>query len=156
MNIVNKSKKKDIRIAIYANLPSGGAYNLFKKNVKFLNDQELFSVIKIFNLEPKPIEVKNLLHYLISILSIKFNSRKLAKTINNSFDVALIYHSWITKSPIILRYLNIPTIYVCHEPPREFYDQSLKKIKTAKEKLVDCIRYPVKLIDFNNIKKSMG
>ncbi|MBI4056640.1 MAG: glycosyltransferase family 4 protein [Elusimicrobia bacterium] len=49
--------------------------------------------------------------------------RAMAQTIHRrGYDVAYVHHCRYTQSPSILRYLKIPTVYFCQDPPRGLYE----------------------------------
>jgi glycosyltransferase involved in cell wall biosynthesis len=89
-------------------------------------------------------------HYLYIIFAIPYNNYKIAHGMNKS-KVLLAYQSWVTKSPIIIRKSIVPVIYICHETPREFYDEEYIKTFSIKEKIVNYIGTIIKKIDMRNI-----
>ena len=133
-----------IKVAVFENLSSGGARNLMISNLKYLNKQKNVQ-LSIFKSSSK---INNFIEYLDYIYWKGFKeAKKTAEIINKKNDILLLYHSWITKTPYILKYINIPTIYICHEGLREFYDPALTRKKTIKSLISDYIRYPLFYID---------
>lgn len=154
------------KIALFHNLRSGGAkrtlkelfkristryeidvYSLnfnSKKDFNFANKIELFSfpLTKNFLLLQKRI--------LFDLLNLH---RNIAEQINNgNYDLVYVGHDIFTKSPYILRFLKRPSVYFCHEPPREFYEDNQIFSTTLKYKLVNLLRLPLKYIDKTNVK----
>ena len=123
-----------MRIAVFHNLPAGGAKRVAFEFIKRLvdthevdlyvydNTSEKFN--NLSSLVDKKILVNGgnesrvkLLGRLISIYRARLASKKMSLLINNgSYDLALIMQCKITNSPYLLRYLDIPSLYVCHEP----------------------------------------
>lgn len=145
---MTKLNKKVNSIAIYHNLPSGGAKEIFELQSSFLSKKSKTKIYSDSYLQPK-----NFLHYLyIALLYIPLVHRKLARKISSENDVLVAYQNWITNSPPLLRYVTIPTIYICHESMREYYDKSHIDLQTVKERLINSIRLPVKVMDYLNVK----
>ncbi len=135
-------------IAIFSNLPSGGASEMAKENIQYLKQKANISFISEENLYPK-----NILDYLyICIFNLKKLHRQLARKISKENDVIIAYHSWLTKSPYILRYSSLPKIYICQEVMREYYDDRHINNQTLKDKIINIIRMPVKYIDKSNLR----
>lgn len=137
-----------ISIAIFSNLPSGGAQELYKSNVshfkKVTRVREYCEGIK---------KTANLFDYLyVSLVKLPIYCKKISEQISSNYKVLVVYHSWITKSPYILRYSKLPTIYICHEPMREYSDPEHIRLQTFKEKIINCIRLPIKYVDKKNLK----
>ena len=78
----------------------------------------------------------------------------LAKTINKNFDTVFVNHDYFTKSPYLLRYLKKKSIYLCQEPPREFYEPAKFHAPNLKDRIANTLRYPIKIIDKSNVKKA--
>ncbi len=151
-NSLSPTKNK-IRLALYENLPSGGAKYLMLQNLNFLQNK-MDLIIDKFSFEPLPDYFNNFLRYLKYIyISSPFISKHIATYINNNYDILLVYHSWLTKSPYFLRNIKIPTIYICHESLREFYEFEVRRSWSLKDYFVNLCRYPLKTIDINNIRK---
>ncbi len=136
------------RIAIFSNLPSGGARELYDSNIRYLKSHYVVSEINETIFKPS-----NFFEYLyISLISIPKFYKNLSRTIDQDFDLILAYHSWITKSPSILKYSKLPKIYICHEPMREYTDNLHIQNQTLKESIINIIRIPIKIQDKNNLK----
>lgn len=77
--------------------------------------------------------------------------KKIAIEINKNYDRIFITHDYFTKSPFLLRYLKIESIYICQEPPREFYEPWEIHSSSLKEIIANLLRVPIKIIDKENI-----
>ncbi len=140
--------RTNTRISIYANLPSGGAKQTYKTTLKYLSKKYSIHLLK----EPK-YQINNIFSYLyISLIKSPSSQYQLAS--KNISKITLCYQSWLVNSPSILRYLNTPVIYICHETPREYYDKDYIKIHSFKEKIINIIRIPIKYLDLYNVKAS--
>lgn len=133
-------------LVVYTNLPSGGAYELYKSNINYLSRHFKITTITDRNIKPK-----NLIDYLYKCLIIIPRMHKNYLKRISANNILIAYHSWLTKSPHILRYANIPKVYICHEPMREYYDKEHIKLQSIKEKLINIIRLPLKFIDKSNV-----
>lgn len=153
-NLISKVKSPVIyqgKLVIYNNLPSGGA----RQTLRSLNDY-------IRNLKPLTIngtskKPKNILHYMkIAIIDNFFEDLRLSRQILST-DKLICFQSWLIKTPFILWLAKTAsTIYICHEPPLEYYDQTNINTKNLKQVLIDFIRLPIKWLDFWNISNYKG
>lgn len=138
-------------ISIYSDLPSGGANRLYLSN--YLSLKKVFNV-KVLKDPLNSQIIRNIfVYYLYIYIVIPFNNKKLIPILNKS-SALLAYPSWITKSPVIMRFSKVPVIYVCHEPPREFYDNNYIRLFSIKDKIVNYIGLLIKNIDRSNIRKT--
>lgn len=138
----------DKKIYLYSNLPSGGAskiFNLVKENLVG------YEIVNVKGLKVKP---KNIFDYLLkSIFWNTLNDYRLAKSINKS-DILICFQSWLVNSPPILRFVKTnKIIFICHEPLREYYDNYLLSNKSIKERAIDILKYPIKIIDKLSISR---
>lgn len=54
--------------------------------------------------------------------------RAIARQIDDSgYDVALIAPDQLTNAPAILQFLQVPTVFYCHDPLRRIYDPPIKR-----------------------------
>jgi len=123
-----------MRIAFFHNLPSGGAKRCAFELIQFLSknhtvdlyiyDQHAEDFLDIRQLVNKTILIPRGNTYgekgikrLISLNTVRIASKKIAQLINEgNYDIALIMQCKVSNSPFVLRYLNIPSLYFCHEP----------------------------------------
>jgi glycosyltransferase involved in cell wall biosynthesis len=138
-------------IAIYEDLPSGGAKRLCNSLVKKLSNTYTILVA------PKNdyvTHISNIFKYYWYVFMILPKTNKILVEKINKTKILIAFQSWVTKSPIIMKNIKIPVVYICHEPPREFYDEDYIKTFTLKEKLVNFIGLIIKYLDKNNITKT--
>jgi glycosyltransferase involved in cell wall biosynthesis len=144
-----------MKIAIYHNIPDGGAKRALFYFTKILAEQghildlftfngegeqyfQLGSYVKKMFTRPSPIvpmasggyplitNICNVQRQIKNIQRIRTVSQEFAGQINSDdYDVAFVTHCRYFQSPNILRYLMIPTIYYCQEPFRRFYEPSI-------------------------------
>lgn len=136
-------------IAIYENLPSGGAKTLFLSNRKYL-----LKKYNIKNINDKRFTTKfnGILGYLYYIYLKQYLIQKQLNSKLSSVKLLISYHTWVSKSPLILRQRIVPEIYICHEPPREYYDKQVISVSSLKDRIVNLLRSGIKNIDRRNIK----
>lgn len=123
-----------MHIALFHNLPSGGAKRAVYEFIKHLSkvhevDLYIYDIKAEDFLDIRPLVRNTILvdggetsgvkgvGRLISINRVRTASKKTARLINEGkYDVALVMQCKVTNSPYVLRYLNIPSLYFCHEP----------------------------------------
>ncbi len=136
------------KVIVYSNLPSGGASMMEKILTK-----EIKKVTEVRTIDDRVIRPKSFINYLIACLVfLPILHKRLARYINKEFDVLVAHHSWMTKSPHILRYFRGAKIYICQELLREYYDVEHIKAQSLKERLINTIRLPIKYLDKTNLK----
>src|SRR4030042_6928271 len=141
-----------MRIAIYHNLPSGGAKRSLYEMTRYLsqshkidvfslscadhNFADLHSLVDnyvVFQFPPlpkfhSPFGRLNQLIYLINLLRLDLIDRSIANRIDNGrYDAVFVHHCLYRQSPGVLRFLRTPTIYYCQEPPRWIYDPTIPR-----------------------------
>lgn len=132
---------------VYSNLPSGGAKKLMVLNNKLFKKKYIIKYITDSFIKPR-----NFLDYLYLILcKVPIIHRDFSSKIDVKNDVLIANHTWLTKSPHILRYYSGKKIYICHEAPREYYDEKHKLTQTVKDRIINILRYPIKFIDKKNL-----
>lgn len=138
-----------MRIAFFHNLPAGGAKRVAFEFIQLLvnkhqvdlytydstsedfNDVSSLVDKKVFVNGGNESRIK-VVGRLISIYQARTASKKMSKLINEGgYDLALVMQCKITNSPFLLRYLNIPSLYVCHEPAAKINEPHYNK-KTQK------------------------
>ena len=167
-------------IAVFHNLPLGGAKRTIYEEVKFLSrkynvdlyeysstDESVWCLEDLvknvyryeFQIEQNPKGVvKRLLRDLRNFISLPLLCNKIAKDIDSrNYDIVLVHADKFTQAPFVLRYLKTPTLYFCQEYLRMVYeeelsvDKNLKGIKYFYEQLTRFIR---KNIDKKNIEST--
>jgi glycosyltransferase involved in cell wall biosynthesis len=146
------TRREALRIAIYHNLPSGGAKrSLFEMAQRLASDHELhvytlacaehdFADLRPFvtshHVAPftpspllhRPLGRLNQLIYLLDLLRLNRLDRAVAAQIDEgAYDVVFVHHCRYRQSPALLRYLKTPSLYYCQEPPRWLYDPPISR-----------------------------
>jgi len=139
------------KIAVVGDLPSGGGELMYKAHLSELRKKYHVTVYR----GSKNKRPTNIVAYYKRVLSDIFKNYKLSDKINKNYDIVIAYQSWITKSPIIFPWINIPIVYICNEVPREHYDVELRKTYNIKEWIINnLLLLPIKIIDYLNINNS--
>lgn len=135
-----------MKIAVFHNLPSGGAKRALHGYVSYLKDQG--NVVDVYvpstaneeflpledvsnNLEVFPVEktrsgsIYSAFKYVspiiknISLRDLELTQKRIAETINSKdYDVVLSEQDQYTMAPFFLKYVKHPTVYYCPQPPR--------------------------------------
>ncbi len=111
-----------MKIAIFTDLPFGGAHVATQELISHLSKKHQ---LKEFNLSFS-VPQNRLLSDLYALTTARSFQKKLARKINQNFDLALVSHTRFFQAPWILRYLTIPTAFLCQEPTRAFFEDFLK------------------------------
>ncbi len=121
-----------MKIAFVHNLPNGGAkracydfINGLVRNHKvdlFYIDKSSESFLDLRKIVNNSFyfdgpTILNGLNYFVSLFKANSVYKKIAKQIDsNDYDVVFVNPCKVTIAPLVLRYLNTPTCYYCHEP----------------------------------------
>lgn len=159
MSMINKQNK----IAIYHNLPPGGGMRMIDNIV--LRYKDLYDIDLFVIGEKEPLRVRGAntqftkvspwngflprmiwIYFVLPIIH-----KNVACQIAQNYKVILITHDYFTKSPYLLRYLNLKNIYLCQESQREFYEPWNIHAPSIKEKIANFFRLPIKYIDRTNV-----
>lgn len=141
-----------MRIALFHNLPSGGAKRTVLEQIKRLAERhqvDLYSLstadhsfcdltryvgkvrVRRFVRLPRlssPLGRLNQGIRTLDILRINSLMRQLANEINSErYDIALVHPCRYTTSPSILRYLNIPSLYYRHDVVRSIHEPQVAR-----------------------------
>ncbi len=136
-----------MKIAVFHNLPSGGGKRFLDEVVSGLREKHNVSIF-----HPKKERFKNYIHYLFyAYYSSPRIHKEIAKSIDSkNFDLVFVNPDYITKAPYLLKFLKTRSFYLCHEEPREFYNDRKYLTSTLKLKIVNFFRKPLQLIDKQN------
>lgn len=155
-----------MRIAVYHNLPSGGAKRALYEIVRLLNQKHIFDVhtlssaaigyqclrhfckeftvypFKPFPLASSPFGRLNQGIRTVDLIRLQVLQKRIAHQIDaGHYDVVFVNHCQYTQSPGILQFLKTPTVYFCHEPPRVIYEPAMlrpyTKLSTF-QRIVNC------------------
>ncbi len=141
-----------MKIAVYYNLPSGGAkrsihewlkravkqhqvdvYTLSSADHDYLDLRPLAHTHKIFPFTPSrripsPFGRLNAGMYVIDLLRLRKVQRVIAAEIDrDQYDVVFAHPDRYTNSPGLLRYLHTPSVYYCQDPLRRVYDPPIER-----------------------------
>ena len=114
-----------MKLAIYYDLPYGGAYRTMEEILKILKKRH--EVVEFHNppITTLPLP-KRLLQDFESLIFQRFKQKQQAKEIDNqNFDLVFVSHDKHLQSPWILRYLMTPTVFLCQEPTRSYFEKFL-------------------------------
>jgi glycosyltransferase involved in cell wall biosynthesis len=136
-----------LKIAVYHNLPSGGAKRSLYEMLRRLAGRHYIDVYTLssaehdfcdlrpysqhysvapFRASPllrRPFGRLNQLIYLSDLMRLDRIDRQLADQIDRAqYDVVFVHHCRYRQSPALLRFLKTPAVYYCQEPPRWIYD----------------------------------
>ena len=137
-----------MKIAIYYNLPSGGAKRILFEQVKYLSRKHDIDVYTLslfkenflslkpyskhyynydFKIESKlPFFLARLYEDYNNFVSLRMLHKKIAQDIDSrGYDLAFIHTDVLTESPYLLRFLKIPKVYYCEELVRIAYEKKL-------------------------------
>jgi glycosyltransferase involved in cell wall biosynthesis len=140
---------KKMKIAVYHNLPSGGAKRMMYEIIRHLSEVHEFDVFtynssnhdfadirpyvknhqqfdfKTSGLFSSPFGRFNQLVRLVDLIRIQNLDRKIAAVIENGqYDLVWVNPCQIQNSPSILRHIKkIPSVFICQEPLRILYEQ---------------------------------
>ena len=138
-----------LRIAVYHNLPAGGAkrtvhdmvrglsrthhldcYTLGCSCHEFCDIGSYVQRTKVYPFEATPLLRSpwgraNALLRLRDMARLTRLAKRVAADIDaGGYDVALVHPSQFTQAPPLLRFLRLPSVYFCHEPLRRLYEPS--------------------------------
>lgn len=148
------TKKK---LAIIHNLSKGGSVRVLEEQNKLLSKKynlQIFSPQKYKASNGNSVaKILTYLKYLYWTLPKEY--LKISKIVNSdSFSAAIIHHDSYVKTPLALQWINIKTIYILHEPPREFYEPIDYHAPLIKDKIIFYFRLPIYIIDKILTKKA--
>lgn len=115
-----------MKIAVYHDLPFGGAHIAMEEILKRLSQKHEIRVFNNQSHSPLNFPPRRLWTDLDSLLLQPFKQRRLATAIDRGhFDLVLVSHDRHFQAPWILRFLKTPTLFLCQEPTRALFEQFL-------------------------------
>jgi glycosyltransferase involved in cell wall biosynthesis len=148
-------KRRRMRIAIFHDLPSGGAKRTLYESMKRLCQRHVLDVYTldtadrefcdlrpysnaeyVFHFSPSkrfhsPFGRLNQLQRWRELQKLDQLARRIAGEIDDrKYDVVFAQPCMWTQAPLVLRYLCTPTLYFCHEPPRHLYENHNRDTST--------------------------
>lgn len=168
-----------MKIAVFHNLPEGGAKIALYEQVKRLKKKheiDLFTFISeeseydlktfcnktfLFPYEAVKTKKKGLPRIwddIRSFTTLKGIHREIAHSIDQgNYDIAFISQSRLTQAPYILQFLKTPSVYYCQEPLRMVYEHGLQlkdKVDALKQVYESANRAIRKRVDRANALKA--
>ena len=149
-----------MKIAVFYNLPSGGAKRALFAQLDYLSQKN-----KVFLFQPDELEktklpsfLKRLIRDLRIFVQLPVIHKKLAGKIDSlKADVALVHLDYLTQAPYVLRYLKTPSVYYCQEILRIVYEEELafkKRVNFLKRLYEQATRYLRKVVDRKNARNA--
>ena len=140
-----------MKIAVYHDLPSGGAKRTLYESMKRLSQRHTIDVYTldtadrdfcdlrpfsnaeyVYHFSPfkrfhSPLGRLNQLQRWRDLQQLDQLARRIAAEIDDrKYDIVFAQPSMWTQAPLVLRYLRTPTLYYCHEPPRHLYESQYR------------------------------
>src|SRR5258706_5737477 len=116
-----------MKIAVYYDLPPGGGSRTMEEILYRLAKHHQ---LDIFHNRPqtfKPPFLKHLLADIESIFLQRYKQASQAKDIDSKkYDLVFVSHDRHSQAPWILRFLNTPTVFLCQEPTRAYFEYFLR------------------------------
>ncbi len=116
-----------MKIAVYFDLPAGGASRHVAEITKRLEKKH---DIAVFHNLPQTFVTRKLNHLVSDIESIviqRFKQYFQARQIDaGGYDLVFVSHDRHSQAPWILRYLKTPTVFLCQEPTRAYFEYFLR------------------------------
>lgn len=160
-----------MKIAVFHNLPSGGAKRAIFELTKRLRKNNEFDIFKLSCSNDKFLDINPFakktftFNYELGNNFLKFNynilsklpkvSQEIAEKINTGgYDLTFVNGCFLTQAPYVLRYITIPSVYFCQEPRREFYEDIWFHPPKFKSFVLHYLRMPLKWIDYENTRSA--
>lgn len=171
-----------MRIALYHNLPSGGAKRTMLEMVRRLADEHQVDVYsltcaehefadlrpyahqhKLYEFEPRPLFESPFgrLNQFVRWSDLKRLARllrRISHDINQgNYDVLFVHPCQFEKCSSVVRYADMPTVYYCQEPLRKLYEAApyrpYDKAASSRRQLVNKID-PLPHLYYSTLKKA--
>lgn len=143
-----------LKIAIYYDLPAGGASRTMEEEVRLLNRSHQIEIFHNISSRIHPPFLRRLFADLESTFFQKFIQRQQANTIDRmKFDLVYVSHDQHSQAPWVLRFLKTPTVFLCQEPTRAYFEEFLKidsKLPLLNKLYESLNRYLRKKIEIKN------
>ncbi len=113
-----------MKIAVYYDLPHGGAYRTMEELIKRLKKSHELTIFAEPYI-PKNTGIRPLIDFY-SLVTARFNQKKIASEINRGdYDLVFVSHDRHLQAPWILQYLKKPSVFLCQEPTRSYFEKFL-------------------------------
>ncbi|HMS22727.1 MAG TPA: glycosyltransferase family 4 protein [Candidatus Levybacteria bacterium] len=167
-----------MKIAVYHNLPPGGAKRVLFEEIKYLSKHHQIFLFELASTDEEFLDIrgfcKEVRRYKIErrrtqklkkiyrdfwiITTLREVHKKIAKDIDSSsFDVVLVHPDLYTQAPFVLKYVKTPSVYYCHEWLRIAYEKEFRfveKVSVVKKVYESFSRFMKKRIDSENTRKA--
>ena len=144
-----------MKIAVYYEGVLGGGSRAIEEILKILSTRhhiEIFHGPKSYSIPPF---CKRLFIDFESLVTQYFKQKTLAKKIDaQKFDLIFVSHDFHPHAPWILRFLKTPSVFLCQEPTRAFYEKYLgiePKLRLLNKIYENINRYFRKKIEESNV-----
>lgn len=153
-----------MHVAVYHNLHSGGALRTLVEQVRRLDSSHHLTLFtpetatapelngverRVFPFQTAPHLRRPILGRVnrvlrsADLLRLERVNRTIARAIDEGgFDVVLVHPCQFTQAPALLRHLETPAVYYCHEPPRSLYEPVISRpyhAHSRRRRLLDCV-----------------
>lgn len=167
-----------MKIAVFHNLPSGGAKRALHGYVDYLNQhnhtvdvfvpstanekflplEDVANSLSIFPVEKttkgsiySTIKYVSPIIKTISLRDLEINQKRIAETINSKeYDIVFSEQDQYTMTPFFLKYIHHPTVYYCPQPPRN--EAILKTVSDKNKEYNPLKRFVFNLADNKDLK----
>ncbi len=167
-----------MKIAVFHNLPGGGAKRVLFEEVKYLSRQNSLDLFELSSTDERYMNIKpffnKVFNYKFSkptkgfflrfrndfddFIKLRNVHKKIARDIDKGvYDFVLVHADMYTQAPFLLRYLNTPSIYFSQESLRIVYEKEFgfnEKVPIQNRLYESLIRKIRKNIDRKNIKSA--
>lgn len=143
-----------MKIAIYHQLPPGGAGYVTTGLIRYLRKKHQLDIYT----QPDIYSHNRVINDLKTFTLYRLIAKGIANKINkNGYDICLVTHDGSFQAPWILRYLKIPTIFLCQEPTRSLFEPTLvptNNLPPLKRIYENLFRYLKKNIEIKNARQA--
>jgi len=116
-----------MKIAVYYDVPEGGASRTMEEELKILSQRHQIKIFHNTSANFTFIKPTRFFQDLDSIVIQSFKQRQQAEEIDRGgFDIVYVSHDRHSQAPWILRYLKTPSVFLCQEPTRAYFEEFLK------------------------------
>lgn len=116
-----------MNIAVYYDVPFGGAHVSMEEILKRLRPHHRIEIYHNQKNSLTQLAPKRFWLDLESILFQRFKQKHQASIIDREkFDLVFVSHDRHSQAPWLLRFLKTPTVFLCQEPTRAYFEQFLR------------------------------
>jgi glycosyltransferase involved in cell wall biosynthesis len=157
-----------MKIALFYNLPAGGAKRTVYEQVKYLSKANQIDLFELSSTMEEFKDIRPYCHrtyrfrfeyhrnYFLDLFNLVRAHKRIAAKINaGNYDVALVHSDEYSGAPFLLRFLKIPKLYFCQEYLRIGYEEGLAfkdRVGLLKKVYETITRQMRKTVDKNNAR----